>query len=127
MDSAAVLIIDDDPDFRELLRLCLDGLPIEVLDAEDCVSGVALLGEAGGRVAVILLDYWMPGLSPVRCIGRIRALAPSARVVLVTAAVDARTRARELGLADWFAKPFDVNRLREMVRASLPAPPQVPA
>jgi CheY-like chemotaxis protein len=119
MGVATVLIIDDDPDFRELTRLCLDGLDVDVLEAENCAQGVTLLREARDRVAVILLDYWMPGMTPAHCVARLRELkAPSARLILVTAAVDARMRARELGLSECLPKPLDSDVLRDIVRAS---------
>jgi DNA-binding NtrC family response regulator len=119
MGRAAVLIIDDDPDFRELTQLCLEGVDVDVLEAGDCCRGIELLGEAPDRVAVILLDYWMPGMTPVHCVARIRELmAPGSRLILVTAAVDARMRARELGIADCLPKPLDSNLLREIVRAA---------
>src|SRR5262249_34086809 len=126
MSVPAALIIDDDPDFRELMGMCLDGLEGEVLEAGDCVHGGRVLREARDRVVVILLDYWMPGMAPVPCVARIRELMrPWCRLVLVTAAVDAQARASEVGISEWLAKPFDNKLLREMVRASLERAPMV--
>ena len=127
MERKAVLIIDDDPDFRELVRVCLEGLDVETLEAEDCVHGAAQLRRAGDRVAVILLDYWMPNMVPVQCAARLRTLArPSTRMILVTAAVDAKARATELGLTEWLSKPFDLARLRRIVEESSARPSEQP-
>lgn len=112
----AMLVVDDDPDFRELVRLAVEGDGVDVFEAEDCVRGLALLREMSERIAVVLLDYWMPNMAPARCAGCIRELVrPSTRVVLVTAAVDAKKRAAELGLTEWLSKPFDFDILREIV------------
>jgi DNA-binding response OmpR family regulator len=116
---ATVLVIDDDPDFRELVRLYIENDRIEVLEAEDCVRGVALLRKIRDRVNVVLLDYWMPNMEPARCAACIRELVrPSTRLLLVTAAVDARKRAAELGLKEWLSKPFDFDTLRSIVNTS---------
>lgn len=116
-ERTAVLVIDDDPDFRELVRLSIELDGIEVLEAHDCAHGVAVLDEARDRIGLVLLDYWMPNMEPTCCCKRIRALAgPDTRVVLVTAAVDAKKRAIELGLSDWLSKPFDFERLRRILR-----------
>jgi two-component system OmpR family response regulator len=116
MNRDALLIIDDDQDFRELVRLCVTAEGMEVLDAADCVDGIAVLREARDRVGIVLLDYWMPNMEPVRCAKRILELVqPSARVLLVTAAVDAKVRAAELGISEWLSKPFELDCLRSIV------------
>jgi CheY-like chemotaxis protein len=67
MASGAVLIIDDDSDFRELVRLYFESAGVEVLEAPDCPRGIAVLREERERVALVLLDYWMPNMDPARC------------------------------------------------------------
>jgi DNA-binding response OmpR family regulator len=114
-----LLVIDDDSDFRELIRLHAECEGIDVLEATDCVEGVACLREASARIAVVLLDYWMPNMQPVPCARSILSLVrPNARVILVTAAVDAKKRALELGLSEWLSKPFDFEVVRRIVLES---------
>ena len=116
VERKAVLIIDDDPHFRELVRLCLEGIDVDILEAEDCVHGLKQLRGACDRVAVILLDYWMPNMVPVQCAKHLCAqMRPSTRILLVTAAVDPKVRAMELGLSEWLSKPFDIARLRRII------------
>jgi CheY-like chemotaxis protein len=123
---AAVLIIDDDADFRELTDLCLEELDVDVLEAENCCQGIALLRQCRDRIALILVDYWMPGMTPLTCVRRlIEHKAPWTRVILVTAAVDAQVRARELGLPEFLAKPFSAGVLQKIVRASMSAAQEV--
>lgn len=116
IDRDAVLVIDDDPDFRALVRICIEGDGLDVLEARDCPQGVAILRESSARIALVLLDYWMPNMHPIQCSARILALVrPAARVLLVTAAVDAKKRALELGLSEWLSKPFELEQLRKVI------------
>jgi DNA-binding LytR/AlgR family response regulator len=58
----------------------------------------------------------MPNMRPFHCAARIvEMVRPEARIVLVTAAVDAAARAAEVGLSEWLAKPFDLERLRSII------------
>lgn len=113
--NEAVLIVDDDADFRELTAWVAERLGFDALTAEDCESGLATLRRERGRVVVVLLDYFMPGMDPLHCAGAFRALGP-VPIVLCTAAVDAAQRAREVGLDRWLSKPFDLERLRQTIR-----------
>ncbi|HVJ94438.1 MAG TPA: response regulator [Labilithrix sp.] len=111
-----VLVVDDDPDFRELIRLCIEGEGLRVLLAADCAQGLSTLRKERERVALVLLDYWMPNMRPCQCAARIIATVhPKTRIVLVTAAVDAAARAAEVGLSEWLAKPFELERLQSIV------------
>jgi CheY-like chemotaxis protein len=114
--AQAVLIVDDDPDFRALVRVCVEAEGMEALEAEDCAHAIDALQSARDRIVLVLLDYWMPHMTPVRCAATLREMArPGTRVVLVSAAVDAKKRAEELGLSQWLAKPFGIDRLRDVL------------
>lgn len=127
MDRNAVLIIDDDPDFRECTRLLVEEMGIPVLEASDCRDAAKLLAQEHARVRVILLDYMMPGMEPIACVGALRKLAEGeVEIVLVTAAVDAAKRAVELGIARYLSKPFAVEQLRGVVAHSLARPDGTP-
>ena len=113
----AVLIIDDDPDFREITALVAKSQGLEALTAEDCRTGLALLQKECDRIVVVLLDYFMPGMEPLPCVNAIRRLnLGSVPVILCTAAVDAAARAQELGLQRWLAKPFRLEQLRRAIK-----------
>jgi CheY-like chemotaxis protein len=59
-----VVVIDDDPDFRELLSICLSDMGLLCIAAPTCTEALPLLERDRGRVRAVLLDYFMPGLSP---------------------------------------------------------------
>ena len=116
----AVLVIDDDPDFRDLVATVLLDQGISTLGAANCREGLALLDGERTRVGLILLDYWMPGMTPVDCAACLRQRAgKDIEIVLVTAAANARARAAELGLGRWLAKPFGLDQLGRLVKRAL--------
>jgi len=93
---------------------------VPVLEASDCRAAAKLLAQEHARVRVILLDYLMPGMEPIACVGALRKLVErDVEIVLVTAAMDAAKRAAELGIARYLSKPFDVEQLRGVVAHSL--------
>jgi DNA-binding NtrC family response regulator len=116
VDRDAVLVIDDDSDFREAVRLLLEETGVTVLEAPDCAAGLAVLDREGARVGVVLLDYWMPGMTAAACV---RALTERAgadvEIVLVTAAANPAGRAAELGFARYISKPFAFDQLERVV------------
>jgi CheY-like chemotaxis protein len=111
-----VLIIDDDPDLRELVGLSLAGTDLTCVEASDCAEALPLLESERGRLCVVLLDYFMPGCTPATCAKAIlERVDPGVPVVLVSAAVDIAERAAELGLTRYLAKPFELAQLHAVV------------
>jgi len=116
-----ILIVDDQPDLRLLVRLTFEGHGYEVAEAPD---GEAALAACASRVPdAVLLDVMMPGIDGYEVCRRIKAdpLASRAFVVLVTAGHQEteRVRAREAGADVYVAKPFSPAQLLELVRSGL--------
>jgi CheY-like chemotaxis protein len=115
MERDAVLVIDDDSDFREVVRILLQDKGVAVFEAPDCSSGLAVLDRERNRVRLVLLDYWMPGMKPVECAHcLIEHAGPGVDVVLVTAAANAGERAAELGITRYLSKPFATEQLERI-------------
>ncbi len=118
MSSAHILIVDDDPDLQEVLALTLEAAGHRVSQAPH--GALALECVARELPDLILLDMKMPVMD-----GWAFAAAFHARhgdgvpLVVVTAAEDARSRARETGAAAWLGKPFDLDALLETVERLL--------
>jgi CheY-like chemotaxis protein len=112
----AVLLVDDDPDFRELVVLLLERQGVRVLEAADCAQAIEVAERERESIFLVLLDYSMPGMEPSCCAGKLRAvLGEATRMVLCTAAVDPRKRAAELCLREWLSKPFPIATLEAIV------------
>jgi DNA-binding response OmpR family regulator len=126
MSDDAILIIDDDADLRDLVRLVAEPTNVDVVEAATCAEGISKLLANRERVRLVLLDYFMPGIEPACCARELCRLASSTVIVLCTAAVDPAARAAEIGLSRWLAKPFDVDALETLVREAARQHPAAP-
>jgi DNA-binding response OmpR family regulator len=117
--KTTVLIVDDDTDFRGLVAFVVRAEGLIAVEAAYCRHALSVLRRDPERIVAVLLDYYMPGTAPALCVSAIRELiTPTVPVVLVTAAVDATRRAKEIGLSQWLSKPFDLDELRNILRAA---------
>lgn len=122
--AAKILVVDDDPDMRRMLRWILTPLG-RVFEAADGVEALRALKDE--KPALMLLDVTMPGVDGLVVLERARAAAPHLVVVMLTGLEDlavART-ALELGARSYITKPFDPEVLRcEILRLTGGEPPQ---
>ena len=117
---SAVLVIDDDPNFREMMVLAGQLWGITVLEAGNCGQALQVLDRERNRIRLILLDYYMPGMEPRQCAASLIANAGrSIPIILVTASVDPAARAAELQLSQWLSKPFDITALEVLVKKAI--------
>ena len=79
-----LLIIDDEPHIRQMMRLTLEAAGYEVDEAADGQAGLDRFGD-GTTYDAVLLDQRMPGLDGLDTLQRIKKRAPTACVVMVTA------------------------------------------
>jgi CheY-like chemotaxis protein len=130
MAPPVVLVAEDDADVRRVVATALrqDGCSvIEARDGEDLLEhiGSALLfGNLRGEldpVALVISDIRMPGHSGLEILGHLRQSDIGVQVVLMTAHLDAETRAdaERLGADAFLAKPFEIDELRDLVRRLL--------
>jgi len=121
MSDPTILVVDDEPDIRELLQEALTHLGHRVVTAESAEAALAIVREAAPDL--VLTDVHMPGLSGVEFC-RILKEDPQLRVtpvILLTAVSDLQARIAGLGAGadDFFAKPCDVVELRTRVTSLL--------
>jgi CheY-like chemotaxis protein len=81
--SRRVLVVDDDADWREFLKLCLEELGYEAIEASDGQEALASL--ARERYGVMLLDLNMPGMSGMDVVRKLPR-GPTPRIVFLTSA-----------------------------------------
>jgi DNA-binding response OmpR family regulator len=117
-----ILVVDDEPSIRELVRFTLEDERVAIVEASDGVE--ALEKARAARPELILLDVHMPRLDGIEACRRLRtdATQSGARIVLLTAAGQEADRARGLaaGADDYLTKPFSPLALFALVRALLP-------
>src|SRR5687768_12911285 len=73
-----IVIVDDEPGIRRLLRAHLASLPYEIMEARDAAEAMALAAEEP-RPALVLSDIEMPGLSGVELLKRLKIGRASCR------------------------------------------------
>ena len=122
MSARRTLVIDDDNELREVIRVSLELMAgWQVLTAGSGSEGVALA--ATQRPDVILVDVMMPDMDGPATVAALRAM-PTTRdipVILLTAVAqnDQTHQFGELGVAGVIAKPFDAVHLADTVAATL--------
>ena len=111
-----VLVVDDDEDHRELLRVLLVAEGFRVITAQDGSDALRKLGDP--RPAAIVLDLMMPILDGAgfRLEQQRRADVREIPVLCLSARHDAVQTAQRLGCAEWFQKPVDPTELVEALR-----------
>ena len=115
-NGKAVLVVDDDPDFRALVVAIGEFCKVPIFQACDCNQALDVLEQNGDSIKMILLDYFMPGMEPSQCAAAVIAkAAPPIQVVLVTAAADPSARAAELKIRRWLSKPFEASTLTKLI------------
>ena len=113
MGVQRVLVVDDDPDYRWLVRLALaPGSGFEVV-AEAGDGREAVAEAARARPDVVLLDCTMPGADAFDALPGLREVAPDARIVLVSGhdAADLRAASRSAGAVGYLTKETPARRL----------------
>lgn len=112
-----VLIADDDPDIRMLVRLRLERSGYTVVAANDGLEALKLATEC--RPDLVILDVTMPGLTGVEVTRELRARTESMPVILLTAhAHEADVdKGAEAGADVYVTKPFSPQELESRVRA----------
>ncbi len=111
------LVVDDSSVIRKVARVILDDLRFEVIEANDCKEAIDLC--AGVMPNIILLDWHMPGQSPLEFIAQIRARQSEQRpfIIYMTTENDAADlkRAMNAGADDFLLKPFTRQTLGELI------------
>jgi DNA-binding NtrC family response regulator len=107
----SVLVVDDQPQIRDLLAMCLEHEGYGVVTVGTGAEAVARLTETA--VHVVIADIVLPDIDGLEVLRRARVLAPRAPVILVTAyaTVETAVEALRTGAADYVAKPFRIDDL----------------
>jgi nitrogen-specific signal transduction histidine kinase/ActR/RegA family two-component response regulator len=102
-----VLIIDDEPAVRDVVRSLLKIYGYTPLVAEDGVSGLALYREQRSQIQVVITDMMMPGMQGPEVVRELRAINPEIRVVAMSGVVSEREEiSEESGRLVFLPKPM---------------------
>lgn len=120
-DMARILIIDDDPIMRDMLREMLEEHGYEIAEAGDGDEGMASYRQHPADL--IITDILMPGKEGLATIYEVRREFPDAKIIAISGGgitgKDYLPLAEELGAISTFTKPFRYQELIEAVEKAL--------
>ena len=115
-----LLVIDDEPTVRHMLRRMLENECYRVREASDGVEGMALFTAHQGEIALVLLDLHLPRMSGYAVLAAIRTIDPQAKVIVITGfPPEYRDRVEGVPVLE---KPFSMPHLLQTVAAALGPP-----
>ncbi|NQV34746.1 MAG: response regulator [Phycisphaeraceae bacterium] len=117
-----ILVIDDDVQIRQLLKLVLEQAGYEVLDAGDGNEGVRLF--RADPTDLVITDIIMPEKEGIEIIRELQNDFPTVKIIAISgggrmAAEDYLKTARRFGVARTFTKPFECKALLEAIQELL--------
>jgi two-component system KDP operon response regulator KdpE len=113
-----ILVVDDEPPIRKLLRTGLGAQGYEVLDAPSGKTALELLAR---KPDLVILDLGLPDIDGLELLRRIRDLQGSLPIVVLSSRGDeaGKVAALDLGADDYVTKPFGMDELLARMRAAL--------
>ena len=119
MLTNTVLVVEDDPDIRELLRFTLERAGLKVVEAESGEDALTVLD--GPQPSVIIIDWMLPGINGVELTRRLREdpLTSAMPLIMLTARGEEADKLKSFdsGIDDYLTKPFSPKELVARVKA----------
>ena len=118
-----VLVVDDEPPIRKLLRMGLTSQGYNIVEASNGKAALELMREAPD---LIILDLGLPDIQGHELLRTIRARNESVPVVVLSSRGDeaGKVQALDLGADDYVTKPFGMDELLARMRAALASTPR---
>src|SRR5499427_4588366 len=124
MPSARIMIVDDDPQIRRVLRTALVAQDYEVVDARNGEEALEKIRDE--RLDLVILDMNMPRMNGLETCRIIRSSSDIAIIMLtVRNAESDKVEALDAGADDYMTKPFGSPELLARIRAALRRSPQM--
>jgi len=119
MSPIRILVIDDEPPIRKLLRMGLSSQGYHILEAPDGRAALELLGRE--KLDLVILDLGLPDMKGHELLRVIRERDENIPVVVLSSRGDeaGKVEAFDLGADDYVTKPFGMNELLARLRTAL--------
>jgi two-component system, OmpR family, KDP operon response regulator KdpE len=113
-----ILVVDDEPPIRKLLRMGLTSQGYAVVDASNGKAALELLAE---KPDLVILDLGLPDVDGLELLRKIRSSQESLPIVVLSSRGDeaGKVAALDLGADDYVTKPFGMDELFARMRAAL--------
>ena len=118
-EKTRILVIDEEPPIRRLLRTSLGAEGFEVLEAETAAKALGLIASAKPDLAI--LDLGLPDLDGLDVIRKLRAEGDKIPIIVLSsrAGEHGKVEALDLGADDYVTKPFGIAELVARIRTAL--------
>ena len=124
-ETRNVLIIEDDPIARKLLRVVIESEGMNVIDAEKGRVGLAKLAKA--QPDVVILDLGLPDMDGKEVLRRLREWSDIPVLILSShEEIDDKVDALDCGAQDYVTKPFNAKELLARLRVAFRSKPSKP-
>jgi len=114
MTAKTILIVDDDPTQRRLMRAVCEKAGYPVLQADSGEAAISIIhSDQGPGVSLMMLDLRMPGLGGMETLKRSKSIREDLPVIVLTAhgGIETVVEAMQNGAADFFVKPASPERV----------------
>lgn len=121
-----VLVADDSPPIRLLVKRRLELAGHHVVEAADGAEAIAALEgpDNGDRIDLVILDAGMPRMTGAEALEEIEVRWPGVPVIGLSASLDLGERPEWQSAADFFGKPIDFDRLLDRIDELTSGPPR---
>ncbi|WP_163114765.1 response regulator [Bacillus safensis] len=115
-----ILIVDDQYGIRILLNEVFHKEGYQTFQAANGLQALDIV--KNHRPNLVLLDMKIPGMDGIEILKRMKLIDEDIRVIIMTAygELDMIQESKELGALTYFAKPFDIDEIRDAVKEYLP-------
>lgn len=121
LGGATILVVEDDAILREAIGVILEIYGFEVISAADGAEALALFAQEGERIALVLSDMAMPGMTGLELHRALRQQSSRVRTVILSGYPLQRDKDdwRGEGIVGWLQKPIDGEKLAAAIRSAL--------
>jgi DNA-binding NtrC family response regulator len=124
MARKTILVVDDEPQIRSLVKSVLSRRRHRILEASDGVEAVEVFERPGVKIDLILTDVVMPRMDGIELAGRASSQSPRLRVIYMSGKCEADAVRRDVDTKGFgfVRKPFDIGELDRKVNQFLVKP-----
>ena len=117
--QAKVLIVDDDPKMREVLREFLSELAYSSFEAATAEEAGSCFAAHSGEISVVVMDWRLGAESPVDLIRSLKRIRRDIIIVVVSGYPPEKEIMRKHGIARWLTKPYEKDKLDFEIQKAL--------
>lgn len=117
--AATVLLLDDDPKIRHILKFFLSELSYDTCEASTVDDAVRVLRERRDECRVVVMDWKLGDEDPHQAIERFRSIVPGVTIIVVSGYPPEQQSIKQMKIFRWLTKPYDKNRLDLEIQKAL--------